>query len=256
MPKPRKRFGQNFLSCPATVERIVSAINPSSDDALLEIGPGTGALTNALISKVGTLAAIEIDRDLAEQLKSCYTSEQLHLHVGDVLTMDFATLGHDQLLRVVGNLPYNISSPLLFHLFNAIDHIKDMHFMLQLETAQRLIAKPNSKNYSRLSVMASYYVNPILLFVVDADAFSPPPKVTSAFVRLTPSREPRNTDEKNKLEKLTAFAFMHRRKQLQNVFANKLSANQFSALGINPRARVENLTLRNFLDMVEYLPNE
>ena len=252
--KPRKRFGQHFLNSPLVLAQIVQAIAPKPDDTLIEIGPGHGELTQALINNVGTLDAIEIDRDLAAELSTRYTTQQLNLHIQNVLNVDFSALRKDKPIRIVGNLPYNISTPLLLHLFDSIEHIQDMHFMLQLETTQRLTAKPNTKDYSSLSVIAACYVHTEQLFTIAADAFSPPPKVVSAFVRLTPCK-PRLHDkiERQKLKNLTQTAFSQRRKQLRKVFAGRLNEDVFTKLGIDPNARVESLSLDDLLNMLKYI---
>ena len=235
--KTRKRFGQHFLHDPGVLKRIVEAIDPAPGDALAEIGPGEGALTRRLLERVGHLTAIEIDRDLAARLSQEFSSQFLTVVTADVLDFDFAALPPD--LRVVGNLPYNISTPLLFHLARFADRVRDMHFMLQREVVERMVAKHSTPDYGRLSVMLQTRFEMRKLFNVAPGAFRPPPKVESAVVRLVPLREKMGCDA-TVFEKIVREAFSARRKTLRN--ALPLEAADYEDLGIDPKLRPENLS--------------
>jgi 16S rRNA (adenine1518-N6/adenine1519-N6)-dimethyltransferase len=242
---PRKRFGQNFLVDTQLVERIIRSVDPKPDDRILEIGPGQGALTGSLVSSGCDLSLVEIDRDLAEQLNEKFPDTSLLRE--DVLKADLAVLLESGEYRIVGNLPYNISTPLLFRLFERIDLIRDMHFMLQLEVVDRMTAAPDSKTYGRLSIMTQLYCHAEKLFDVPPEAFSPRPKVRSAIVKLTPI-EPaeRHTVNPVILEKLLIQAFSARRKTLRNAFKGLLDESQMQSLGIDPQLRPENLNVAQF----------
>jgi 16S rRNA (adenine1518-N6/adenine1519-N6)-dimethyltransferase len=247
--KPRKRFGQNFLTDKNIVGKIVSAIAPRPDDNLVEIGPGLGALTRPLLEQAKRLQAIELDRDLIPQLKeNCRDSGELIVHEADALEFDFSALAQPGLpLRIAGNLPYNISTPLLFHLIECISSIRDMHFMLQKEVVDRMAAAPDSPDYGRLSVMLQYHCRVEPLFTVPPGAFNPRPKVDSRIVRLRPHPVPpcavaSYTD----FASLVKQAFAQRRKTLRNNLKPLLDADRISALGIDPAARTETLGLKDF----------
>ncbi len=249
----RKRFGQNFLQDPGIIQRIARAINANTEDHVVEIGPGQGALTASILTSGCQLDAIELDRDLIPILENQFSQiNHFHLHQGDALNFDFSTLGND--LRVVGNLPYNISTPLIFHLLSQQTLIKDMHFMLQLEVVNRLAATPGNKNYGRLSVMAQYYCQVYSLFEVPPEAFNPRPKVQSAIVRLTPHVSlqkslPHPAQDVKTLERVLRTAFNQRRKTLRNSLKELLSESEIKSLGINPSARPETLTLQQFVSL-------
>ncbi|MFO1351193.1 MAG: 16S rRNA (adenine(1518)-N(6)/adenine(1519)-N(6))-dimethyltransferase RsmA [Gammaproteobacteria bacterium] len=247
--RPRKRFGQHFLHDAGVLARIVAAIAPRPSDALVEIGPGRGALSRHLLAAVGYLDAIELDRDLIPLLaRSCRGLGELRIHQADALAFDLGGLRRaERRLRVVGNLPYNISTPLLFHLFAQAKHIDDMHFMLQKEVAERLAARPGTAAYGRLSVMAQYRARVEPLFQVGPGAFHPPPQVESAFVRLAPHPLPpvRIADEAT-FSTLVTQAFSQRRKTLRNSLRPWLAGAELEALGIDPRARAETLGLAEF----------
>jgi 16S rRNA (adenine1518-N6/adenine1519-N6)-dimethyltransferase len=228
---PRKRFGQHFLHDPRVLAKIVAAVDPRPGDRLVEIGPGEGALTRPLLERVGRLDAIEIDRDLAARLEREFAPERLRLHREDALEFDFSTLGEG--LRLVGNLPYNISTPLLFHLAQYAGRVRDMHFMLQREVVERMVAAPSSAAYGRLSVSLQARFRMRKLFTVQRGAFRPPPKVESAVVRLLPLEEMLAIDEG-----LLRRAFSARRKTLRNA----LPEIDFAALAIDPGLRPENLS--------------
>jgi len=245
---PRKRFGQNFLHDDTVIERIVQAINPQPGQHLVEIGPGQGALTQPLIKQVDTLDAVELDRDLVSLLAEKYADQGLQLHSMDALKADFCELATaGEKLRIIGNLPYNISTPLLFHLFEQKACIADMHFMLQKEVVQRMAADPGSKTFGRLSVMAQYHCQITPLFTVKPGAFFPPPKVDSMIVRLRPHQQPPvNMDEPELLAKIVGQAFSQRRKTLRNSIKSLLDVEAIRQCDIDPGIRPEQLSLSQF----------
>ena len=253
---PRKRFGQNFLRDESTIEAIARAIAPDDSDHIVEIGPGEGALTHALISGECRLDAIELDRDLRTRLLAAFsTYSGFTLHSADALDFDFASLATGGTrLRVVGNLPYNISTPLIFKLLEQAPIIKDMHFMLQLEVVERLAASPGSKDWGRLGVMAQFRCEVESLFEVPPEAFYPPPKVHSAVVRLTPHPRPAypNVDPTS-LARVVTQAFSKRRKTLRNNFKGTMEDNDFGALAIDPSARAETLSIKDFVAIAAHL---
>jgi 16S rRNA (adenine1518-N6/adenine1519-N6)-dimethyltransferase len=227
----RRRFGQHFLHDPRVLARIVEAIGPSPQDFIVEIGPGEGALTRPLVSKAGKIEVIELDRDLAAAL----TDESIRVHEADALEFDFSAFPAG--MRVVGNLPYNISTPLLFHLARYAERVRDMHFMLQLEVVERMVAAPSTPQYGRLSVALQARLRMEKLFNVSKGAFRPPPKVESAFVRLQPLTHPLHVDED-----LLRRAFSALRKQLRNA----LRGVDLESLGIDPALRPENLSPQDY----------
>ena len=249
--QPRKRFGQNFLVDPLVIASIVAAIHPARGEHLIEIGPGLGALTRPLLAAAGQLRAIEIDRDLAAGLTRDFGAG-LILHVTDVLRFDFGTLGDG--LRVIGNLPYNISTPLLFHLAGYADRIRDIHVMLQKEVVERMIAVPADSNYGRLSVMLQYRFAMEKLLDVPSAAFDPAPAVESAVVRLAPRRPPPHTARDEPLfARVVAAAFSQRRKTLRNSLANFVAPEDFAALGIAPTARAQELSVAQFVALADHV---
>ncbi|MET0216635.1 MAG: 16S rRNA (adenine(1518)-N(6)/adenine(1519)-N(6))-dimethyltransferase RsmA [Burkholderiales bacterium] len=242
----RKRFGQHFLVDGNVVRRIVDAIDPQPGDAMVEIGPGLGALTRPLLERLRHLRAVEIDRDIAARLRTEFPPDRLTVHQQDALDFDFASVGTE--VRVVGNLPYNISSPLLFHLASASAVLKDLHFMLQREVVDRMAAKPDTPEYGRLSVMLQYRFSVEPLFRVPAGAFRPPPKVESAVVRLKPLRIPRQrAKDEAMLAEVVTKAFGQRRKTLRNALRGLVPEGTLVALGIDPGARGEVLPLEAFV---------
>ena len=248
--RARKRFGQNFLHDAGVIHHIARSINASSDDHIVEIGPGQGALTADILASGCRLDAIELDRDLIPILQQRFAGEQrFSLHQGDALEFDFSSLQQQgKKLRVVGNLPYNISTPLIFHLLDQQALIHDMYFMLQLEVVNRLAAVPGNKNYGRLSVMAQYYCDVEALFEVPPEAFNPRPKVQSAIVRLTPHQLlPYPANKIKTLEHVLRTAFNQRRKTLRNALKAELNQAQLTKLNINPAARPETLSLQQFV---------
>ena len=250
--QPRKRFGQSFLVDPLYVARIVAAIAPRRGDNLVEIGPGQAALTRSLVAAAGHLTAIEIDRDLAAQLAAEFAPEALTLHVSDALEFDFGTL--EAGLRVVGNLPYNISSPLLFHIARYQSRIADVHVMLQREVVARMNATPATKDYGRLTVMLQACFRVTRLFTVPAGAFRPPPKVESAVARLVPlgAEKPRIADTALFAQVVTA-AFGQRRKTLRNALSALCEQRALENAGIDPAARGETLSVADFVRLANAL---
>ena len=254
--RPRKRFGQNFLHDPVVIDKIFNAIRPAQSDALLEIGPGQGAITCPLLEAAGKLTVVELDRDLIGPLQArCSTLGELTVFSADALTFDFCAVTGQQMLRVIGNLPYNISTPLLFHLLAQHRCIRDMHFMLQKEVVERMAATPGSRQYGRLSVMLQYRCEVIHLFNIGPGAFNPPPKVESAFVRLVPyARPPVQVNDEVVFEQLVRQAFSQRRKTLRNTLRDLLAAKTISALGIDPGARAETLAISDFAALANRVP--
>ena len=251
---PRKRFGQNFLRDDTVVHRIVAAVNPRAGDHLVEIGPGEGAMTAAFLKSGLPLDAVEIDRDLATVLKRRFeNSPQFKLHQADALKFDFHTLTHGERLRIVGNLPYNISTPLLFHLFAHTGIIEDMHFMLQKEVIDRLCAEAGDADYGRLGIMARYYCRAEKLFEVYPESFYPPPKVTSAIVRLIPHADPPVDANPAALGKVVATAFSQRRKTLRNALKSLFDEAELIDAGIDPPARAETLNLEQYARLAQRL---
>lgn len=249
---PRKRFGQNFLADSEVIRNIVSAIAPRTDDVMVEIGPGLGAITAPLLQKLKHLHVVEIDRDLVARLKQQYSPQQLTIHQCDALRFDFASLGGR--IRIVGNLPYNISTPLLFRLIQFMPHIADIHFMLQKEVVERMVASPSAPQYGRLSVMLQYRFDMECLFTVPPQAFQPAPKVESAFLRMVPLAAPRKAArDEELLAKVVTAAFAMRRKTLRNTLHAYLSAEELAQLGIDASLRAENLGVDDFVKMANYL---
>ena len=255
--RARKRFGQNFLRDPGVISRIVRSIGARPGDRMVEIGPGQGALTEPLLDATdGDLEVIELDRDLIPGLRvQFFNRPNFVIHEGDALKMDFVALrGEGQPLRVVGNLPYNISTPLISHLLQAGDAIQDMHFMLQKEVVQRLAAVPGDNNYGRLGIMAQYFCKVQPLFEVGPGAFRPAPKVDSAIVRLVPHKElPYPAKDLKTLQAVVRTAFNARRKTLRKALAAMVTVEQLQSLGINDGLRPENLGLADYVRIADLL---
>jgi len=248
----RKRFGQNFLVDSGIIAAIVSAIGPQKDQTLVEIGPGLGAITEPLMARLDHLHVVEIDRDLIARLKKQHTPERMTIHEGDALNFDFATIGKD--LRLVGNLPYNISTPLLFHLASYVGIVHDMHFMLQKEVVERMVAVPGETDFSRISVMLQYRFHIEWLIDVPPESFDPPPKVQSAFVRLIPKDiSELNAKDPAKFAQVVQTAFSQRRKMLRNTLKSILSDAGFAELGIVPTCRAEDVTVEDYVRIANYL---
>ena len=253
--RQRKRFGQNFLHDPVIIHKIINAIRPLRTDDLLEIGPGQGAITCPLLEATGKLTVVELDRDLIGPLKArCNTLGELTVHSADALSFDFCAVADQQMLRVIGNLPYNISTPLLFHLLDQYQCISDMHFMLQKEVVERMAASPGSGRYGRLSVMLQQRCRVTPLFTIGSGAFKPPPRVESAFVRLEPYSQPIvQVTNQSAFETLVKQAFSQRRKTLRNSLRDLLDAEDISRLGIDPAARAESLDIEDFAALANRL---
>ncbi|MBS3803976.1 MAG: 16S rRNA (adenine(1518)-N(6)/adenine(1519)-N(6))-dimethyltransferase RsmA [Oleiphilaceae bacterium] len=251
----RKRFGQNFLQDPGVIERIVRSISPKPDDAMVEIGPGLGALTEEILNTNPRLDVIELDRDLVPVLRTKFFNyPNLKIHQADALSFDFRTLVTDRPLRILGNLPYNISTPLIFHLLEQADAVQDMHFMLQKEVVQRMAAVPGDKNYGRLGIMTQYFCKVQPLFEVGPGAFRPSPKVDSAIVRLVPHEAlPCPAKDLATLQSVVRTAFNARRKTLRKALAGLTSVEELQALGIDDGLRPENLTLAQYVAIADAL---
>ena len=268
----KKRFGQNFLTDQSIIASLVDAINPQENQIIVEIGPGLGALTKPLLSKITQLHVVEIDRDIvswmqAEYAKPAYAKNELIIHNVDALKFDFASLTQlpsplalgesgqqSKKLRVTGNLPYNISTPILFHLLENLPTIIDMHFMLQKEVVERMVAVHSTPAYGRLSVMLQYYLRMEYLFTVPPEAFDPAPKVESAFVRCVPHATlPFVTKNTALFAKIVLQAFSQRRKTLRNTLKGLLDDAGFAKLGIDPQLRAENLSVAQFVTIANYL---
>ncbi|HEX9707969.1 MAG TPA: 16S rRNA (adenine(1518)-N(6)/adenine(1519)-N(6))-dimethyltransferase RsmA [Steroidobacteraceae bacterium] len=249
MIRTRKRFGQHFLHDPGVLARIVAAIDPQPGERIVEIGPGRGALTRPLLERCHRLDAIEIDRDLIPVLReSCAGAGELIVHEGDVLEMNLAELhGGGPLLRICGNLPYNISTPLLFHLLESSAVISDMHFMLQKEVVDRIVAPPGGKTYGRLTVMLAAVCRAEALFRVGRGAFQPPPAVDSAVIRLVPHAcDPFPLPDRERFARIVASAFSMRRKTLRNSLRGLIGPVQFASAGIDANRRPETLSAAEF----------
>ena len=250
LPKAKKRFGQHFLTDRHYVDRIVHAIAPKPGDAMVEIGPGTGILTRELLPRMGHLHVIEIDRDLAAALRAGFPGEKLTVHEGDALDFDFDSLPSP--LRVVGNLPYNVSTPILFRMAAIADRLRDCVFMLQKEVVERMVAEPSTPDYGRLSVMLQYRFNMALAVRVPPGAFTPPPKVDSAVVRMEPlgADRPRARDE-TLFARVVAGAFEQRRKMLRSALRSVLPAQAFERAGVDASRRGETLSVGEFIALAD-----
>lgn len=254
--KARKRFGQNFLHDHGVIRRIVACIGPKKGQRIVEIGPGKGALTEGIISVTERMDVVELDRDLIPILKvNLFRFPELTVHEADAMKFDFTSLKIDeQSIRVVGNLPYNISTPLIFHLLSQASVIEDMHFMLQKEVVDRLAAQPGDSLYGRLSVMAQYYCAVESLFIVGPESFDPAPKVDSAIVRMTPHKTlPCTVDNIKKLEDMVRVGFQQRRKTLRNNYKGVLDNDDFAALDIDPGLRPERLDVKDFVRITNHV---
>jgi 16S rRNA (adenine1518-N6/adenine1519-N6)-dimethyltransferase len=248
----KKRFGQNFLVDQNIIADIVRAIHPEPDDNMVEIGPGLGALTRPLLKHLNILHVVEIDRDIIARLKTDYPQDKIVIHEGDALKFDFATLGSP--LRIVGNLPYNISSPLLFHFADYAARITDMHFMLQNEVVERMVAAPSTPEYGRLSVMLQYRFYMEKLIDVPPQSVRPAPKVDSAIVRMIPiPASDISVKDEALFAKVVSAAFGQRRKTLRNTLKGYLPESDLLRLGIDPQLRAENLGVAEFALIANHL---
>jgi 16S rRNA (adenine1518-N6/adenine1519-N6)-dimethyltransferase len=253
--RARKRFGQNFLVSPGVIRKIVDAVAPRAGDTVVEIGPGLGALTAPLLERVDHLHVVEIDRDLIARLRERFPPERLTIHAGDALKFDFAALKETGPLKIVGNLPYNISSPLLFHLADYAERVAEMHFMLQKEVVDRMVAAPGSGDYGRLSVMLQYRFWMERLFIVPPGSFNPAPKVDSAVARMIPLKVGAGgtADDEALFAKLVAAAFGQRRKMLRNTLREFGGESLLEAQGIAPTARAEELAVADYVRLANAL---
>ena len=253
--RARKRFGQHFLADPGVIDAIVSAIHATEHDTVVEIGPGQGAITDYLAKQAGHLHLVELDRDLVARLRQQYADvDNVTVHEGDALNFDFGALGEK--LRIVGNLPYNISTPLLFHLLESRGQIIDMHFMLQKEVVDRMAATPGSKAYGRLGIMLGCHLNVESLFDVPPEAFDPPPSVMSAVVRLDPL--PSGTFEiadEALLSRIVAMAFSQRRKTIRNSLKKEVDVETLESVSIDPVLRPEQVDIASWVALGNHLAN-
>jgi 16S rRNA (adenine1518-N6/adenine1519-N6)-dimethyltransferase len=253
----KKRFGQNFLTDQSVITSLVAALSPELNDLMVEIGPGLGALTKPLLQKLKLLHVVEVDRDIiawmkTEYSKPTYANNGINIHNADALKFDFTSLGKN--LRVTGNLPYNISTPILFHLLDNVSHICDMHFMLQKEVVERMVAAPSTPAYGRLSVMLQYHLQMDYLITVPPEAFEPAPKVESAFVRCIPHASlPFTAKNEAIFAKVVLAAFGQRRKTLRNTLKGLVEDDGFTALNISSQLRAENLSVADFVTIANYL---
>jgi len=252
----RKRFGQNFLTDKQVLSDIIDAIAPRQGETMVEIGPGLAAMTALLLKQLDHMHVVELDRDLVTRLEKAYPRERLTVHSGDALKFDFGAIpvAEGQKLRLVGNLPYNISSPLLFHLADFAHLIEDQHFMLQKEVIERMVAEPGSKTYGRLSVMLQWRYDMSLMFIVPPTAFDPPPQVESAIVRMVPVKQQLPCDGK-RLEAVVAKAFSQRRKVIRNCVAGMFTEAQLVEAGIDPSVRPEAVSLAQYVALAN-LPSQ
>ena len=250
----RKRFGQNFLTDDNVLHNIIEGIAPRRGDTMVEIGPGLAAMTALLLKELDHMHVVELDRDLVARLEKVYPREQLTIHAGDALKFDFGSIPvpEGQKLRVVGNLPYNISSPLLFHLADYAHVIEDQHFMLQKEVVERMVAEPGTKAYGRLSVMLQWRYDMALLFIVPPTAFDPPPQVESAIVRMVPTKRQLPADAAT-LEAVVQKAFSQRRKVIRNCVAGMFTEQQLVDAGIDPGTRPETVALEQYVALANIL---
>jgi 16S rRNA (adenine1518-N6/adenine1519-N6)-dimethyltransferase len=253
----KKRFGQNFLTDQGVIYSLVEAVSPKVDDLIVEIGPGLGALTQPLLKQLNHLHVVEIDRDIISWMETFYPKDKITIHNSDALKFNFSELpklSPSHKIRVIGNLPYNISTPILFHLLNNIDNIIDMHFMLQKEVVERMVAAPSTSEYGRLSVMLQYKLKMDYLITVPPEAFDPAPKVESAFVRCVPHAAlPYLAKDEALFAKIVTAAFGQRRKTVRNTLKAYLDDTGFDALDINPQLRAENLSVAQFVSIANFL---
>ncbi len=252
----KKQFGQNFLCDENIISTIVNTISPQDSATMVEIGPGLGALTEPVCERIKHLNVIEIDRDLADRLRHHpFIREQLTIYEEDALNFDFSKLKEENKpLRIYGNLPYNISTPLLFHLLSFGSMIRDMHFMLQKEVVDRLIAAPNTKDYGKLTIMGQYYCRMMPFLEVPPSSFTPSPKVDSAVIKIIPyDKKPYTAENEKLMNRIVAASFNQRRKTIANSMSEFLNADDFNALGLDPKLRAENITVEQYVRIANYI---
>ena len=250
--KARKRFGQNFLQDTRIINDIVEAVRPQPDDVVIEIGPGLAAITEPLARNLKQLHVVEIDRDIIARLKRLPFASKLVIHEGDVLQLDFRTI--PGMKKIVGNLPYNISTPLLFELVEVADEVVDMHFMLQKEVVERMVAEPKTNDYGRLSVVLQYYFEMEKILDVPPESFDPAPKVDSAVIRMIPNAGRIGVaDDFAQLSRLLQYAFQQRRKTLRNNLKRWVSEEDFAAVGIEPTLRAEHVAPEQYVQLSNHL---
>lgn len=254
--KPRKRFGQNFLQDPVYQQRIANSISLQPGAKCLEIGPGKGAITAQLLKRFGQIDAIEMDRDLVDLLQRKYPQSDLSIHQGDVLKIDFRQVAGDQRLSIIGNLPYNISSPLLFQLMDSLDIIDEMVFMLQKEVVDRMTAGPGSKTFGRLSVSTGLLLHSEKLFDVPPGAFFPAPKVMSSVVKLRPRQDVDQSLDREAFNGIVKAAFAKRRKTIRNALSEWATGDQLAALGVDPGQRAEQLDIATYAHLAKNLQRQ
>jgi len=256
--RARKRFGQNFLVSPGVIHKIIDAVAPRAGETVVEIGPGLGALTGPLLERIDHLHVVEIDRDLIARLRQQFPAERLTIHAGDALEFDFGALKEAGPLKIVGNLPYNISSPMLFHLANYANRVSEMHFMLQKEVVDRMVAAPGSGDFGRLSVMLQYHYFMERLFIVPPGSFNPAPKVDSAVVRMIPKKVGSGETALNEelFARLVMAAFSQRRKMLRNTLKDFGGEALLEAQGIAPTARAETLAVSDYVNLANVLAGQ
>lgn len=258
--RPKKQLGQNFLVDKNIIHKIISIIHPTATDHMVEVGPGLAALTDPLLEHLERLEVVEYDKDIIEYLNKQYAENgKLKIHESDALKFDFSSVvdaSQSRALRVVGNLPYQISTPLIFHLLSYSQLIQDMTFMLQKEVVDRMVAEPGTKTYGRLSVMVQYFCKTVKRLSVPKGAFNPPPKVESAIVTLVPyhDEKPHPTAENEELLRtLTTLAFNQRRKTIRNALKSHIKEEGFKAIGIDPSLRGEKLSLSDYVALTNYI---
>jgi len=253
MPRAKKSLGQNFLIDPEVINQIIQYVRPDTKDKFLEIGPGKGAITEKLLERANTTHAVEIDGDLLKKLSETKTKDNFHLHNKNILSFDPSKISTNG-IRVVGNLPYNISTPIMFWTFKYLDLFSDIHFMFQREFGDRLVAENNSKNFGRISVITQYLTKPKYCFLIEPESFSPRPKVQSSFIRFDPIRE-RNLNDPiaTKLQEVTGIAFMHKRKMVGKSLEKILSNKDLIDLNIDKRLRPENIPVEDYIKIAETL---
>lgn len=251
--RPRKRFGQNFLVDSTVIDNIVAAIHPQPDETIVEIGPGLGAITEPLHQSGALLHVVELDRDLARKIMNRYGGDdRLTVHEADALRFDFSRLGDE--LRIVGNLPYNISTPLLFHLLDHSSNVRDMHFMLQKDVVDRMAASPGGKSYGRLTIMLGCRMEIVALFDVPPTAFSPRPRVESTIVRMRPlAKDTYPVNDAERLSQVVAAAFSQRRKTMRNALKTQATAEDLEAVSIDPGARPEQIAIAEWVALANHL---